>query len=318
MKAIVVRQYGDPDVMKLEEVARPEPGPGQVLVRVRAAGVNPADTYARSGLTKPALPYTPGTDAAGVVEAVGAGVASVKPEDRVYVARGVTGTYAEYTLVTEAGARPLPEKISFAQGAGLFVPYATAFRALSQISHAKAGETLLIHGASGGVGTAAAQFGRAMGLRVIGTAGTDRGRELALREGVHHVVDHRSAGYQEEILRVTGGRGADVILEMLANVNLGADLKLLAPRGRVVVIGSRGDVTVTPRDLMGRDASVHGMLLWNIAPEDAASAHAAIAAGLENGTLRPVVGLELPLKDAPQSHRKVLEPGAYGKIVLVP
>jgi len=318
MKAIVVRQYGDPEVMKVEEVPTPKPAAGQVLVKVRAAGVNPADTYARSGLTKPSLPYTPGSDGAGVVESVGPDVTSLRPGDRVYLARTLSGSYAEYALALEAQAQRLSEKLSFPQGAGVFVPYATAIRALTQVAHARPGETLLVHGASGGVGIAAVQAARAMGLTVLGTAGSDRGRELARREGAHHVLDHGASGYRDEILRLTGGTGVNLILEMLANVNLGADLKLLAPHGRVVVIGSRGEVTVTPRDLMGRDASVHGMLLWNITAEDAAGLHAAIAAGTDNGTLRPVVGLELPLAEAPQSHRKVLQPGAFGKIVLVP
>jgi len=320
MKAIVVRQYGDPEVMKVEEVPTPKPAAGQVLVKVGAAGVNPADTYARSGnyANKPPLPYTPGSDGAGIVESVGPEVKSLRTGDRVYLARTVTGTYAEYTLALESQAQRLSDKLSFPQGAGIFVPYATAIRALTQIARARPGETLLVHGASGGVGTAAVQFGRAMGLTVLGTAGSDRGRELARKEGAHHVLDHGAAGYRDEILRLTGGKGVDVILEMLANVNLGADLKLLAPHGRVVVIGSRGDATVTPRDLMGRDASVHGMLLWNITAEEGASLHAAIAAGTDNGTLRPIVGLELPLAEAPRSHRKVMEPGAFGKIVLVP
>jgi NADPH2:quinone reductase len=272
MKAIVVRNYGDPDVMKIEEIPQPKPGSGQVLVHIRAAGVNPADTYGRSGLTKPPVPYTPGSDGAGVVESVGPDVKSVKPGDRVYTARTLSGTYAEYALAQEPQVQRLAEKISFTQGAGIFVPYATAFRALTQIARARAGETVLVHGASGGVGVAAVQTAHAAGLTVLGTAGTDRGRELARREGAHHVLDHTAAGYKDEIMSLTGGKGVDVILEMLANVNLGADLKLLAPGGRVVVIGSRGDVTVTPRDLMARDASVHGMLLWNITPADAASA----------------------------------------------
>jgi NADPH2:quinone reductase len=318
MKAIIVRQYGDPEVMRIEEVPQPKPGPGQVLVRIRAAGVNPADTYGRSGLTKPPVPYTPGSDGAGLVESVGQDVKSVKPGDRVYTARTVTGTYAEYALALEPQVRHLPENISFSQGAGIYVPYATAFRALAQVARARAGETVLVHGASGGVGVAALQTARAAGLKVLGTAGSDRGRDLARREGAHHVLDHTAPGYKDEIMSLTGGKGVDVILEMLANVNLGADLKLLAPGGRVVVIGSRGDVTVTPRDLIARDASVHGMLLWNITPADAASAHAAIAAGLENETLRPIVGLELPLAEAPAAHRKVMEPGAFGKIVLIP
>ncbi len=320
MKAIVVREFGGPEVLKLGELPLPKPGPGQVVVRIMAAGVNPADTYVRSGsyARKPELPYTPGTDGAGLVETTGPGVSRVKPGDRVYTARTVSGTYAEYALALESQVQPLPERVSWAQGAGVFVPYATAYRALEQVAHARGGETLLVHGASGGVGVAAVQLARARGMIVIGTAGTDRGRELALREGAHHVVDHRAAGYQDQVRELTGGRGVDVILEMLANVNLGADLKLLAPRGRVVVIGNRGEVTINPRELMGRDGAVYGMLLWNISDEDVAAAHAAIVAGLENGTLRPVVGAELPLASAAEAHRKVMEPGAFGKIVLIP
>jgi NADPH2:quinone reductase len=320
VKAIVVREFGGPEVLKLAEAERPSPGPGQVLVRIMAAGVNPADTYMRSGsyARKPDLPYTPGTDGAGVVESVGTGVTRVKPGERVYTARSVSGTYAQYCLALETQVYPLPERISFAQGAGVFVPYGTAFRALTHFARARGGETVLVHGASGGVGVAGVQVARSLGMIVIGTAGTEKGRDLALREGAHHVLDHRAAGYQEEIMRLTGGRGVDVILEMLANVNLGSDLKLLAPRGRVVVIGSRGEVTINPRDMMGKETAILAMMLWNLPEEEAPGLHAALRAGLENGTLRPVVGTELPLAEAAQAHRKVMEPGAFGKIVLVP
>jgi NADPH2:quinone reductase len=197
------------------------------------------------------------------------------------------------------------------------VPYATAYRALTHFARARAGETVLVHGASGGVGIAAVQFARAAGMTVIGTAGSDKGRELARREGAHHVLDHGAKGYQEAVMRLASGTGVDVILEMLANVNLGADMKMLARRGRVVVIGSRGEVTVNPRDLMSRDAAVFGMLLWNISDDEAARTHAAIAAGLESGVLRPIVGTELPLAEAPRAHRQVMQPGAFGKIVLL-
>ena len=313
MKAIRVHAFGGPEVLQLEDVPEPTPSNGQVVVRVKAAGVNPSDTYTRSGISpvKPALPYTPGSDAAGVVEALGEGVTNVAVGDRVYVARSVSGTYAELVLATAAQVHRLPDRISFAQGAGVFVPYATACRALRQIARARTGETVLVHGASGGVGIAAVQFARAMGLRVIGTAGTDAGRELAKREGADVVLDHHDPKYREGIV-------ADVILEMLANVNLGHDLKMLAPHGRVVVIGSRGDVTITPRDLMSRDASIHAMLLWNISPDDEREVHALIGAGLEDGTLRPIVGKEMPLADAARAHEAVLAPGAFGKIVLVP
>jgi NADPH:quinone reductase len=320
MRAIVVREFGEPEVLKVEEAPRPEPGPGELLVRVRAAGVNPADTYMRSGAyaAKPSLPYTPGTDGAGVVEAVGAGIDRVAVGDRVYLARSLGGTYAEYALALESQVHPLPEALGFAQGAALFVPYATAYRALFQLGRARSGETLLVHGASGGVGIAALQFAAAAGLAAIGTAGSERGRELVLHEGAAHVLDHRDPRRREEVLRLTGGRGVDLILEMLANENLGIDLTMLARGGRVVVIGSRGEAKVNPRDLMSRDAAVFGMLLWNVPETAEAEAHGAIADGLARGALRPVVGTELPLERAPEAHRKVLEPGAYGKIVLVP
>lgn len=320
MKAILAHEFGPPEVMKLEEIPVPKVGPSQVLVRVKAAGVNPADTYMRSGMyaIKPPLPYTPGFDGAGVVEAVGEGVTKVKPGDRVYLARSVSGTYAESCLAQETQVYRLPDRVTFAQGSGVFVPYGTAYRALHQIAHARGGETLLVHGASGGVGIASVQMARAMGMVVVGTAGTDKGLELVKREGAHHAFNHRAPNYQKELMQLTGERGVDVILEMLANVNLAADLKLLARGGRVVVIGSRGDITITPRDLMLRDASVHGFVLWNITEADGSDVHGGLIAGLENGTLRPVVGKEMPLAEAPRAHKEVMEPGAFGKIVLVP
>lgn len=320
MKAIQVHQFGGPEVLVLHEIPTPKPGPGEVLVRVRAAGVNPYDTYMRNGTyaIKPPLPYTPGSDAAGIVEAVGPGVVKVKSGDRVYTAKTITGAYAEYALALESQVYPLPEKISFAQGAGLWVPYGTAYTALHHHAAARAGETLLIHGASGGVGIAAVQFARSQGLTVMGTAGTQRGLDLVKKEGAHHAFDHTKAGYAEEISKATGGKGVDVILEMLANVNLATDLKLLALRGRAIVIGNRGEITINPRELMGRRAMVRGFTLWAATDQESAEIHAAIAAGLENGTLRPIVGKELPLKDAPQAHQDVMAPGAFGKIVLVP
>jgi NADPH2:quinone reductase len=213
----------------------------------------------------------------------------------------------------------LPEKISFAQGAGVFIPYGTAYHAIFHEAKARASETVLIHGASGGVGTAAIQFLRAFGCTIFGTAGTAKGLDLILREGAHQAFDHTKPDYREQILKATGGKSVDVILEMLANVNLGHDLKLLAQYGRVIVIGSRGDVTVTPRDLMARRSSVRAFTLWALTEQESADVHAGIIAGLENDTLRPVVGSELPLKDAPQSHIDVMKPsGAHGKIVLIP
>lgn len=320
MKAIQVGEFGGPEVLKLQEIPTPKAAAGQILVRVRAVGVNPYDTLMRAGTyaIKPELPYTPGADAAGVVEAVGAGVTKVKTGDRVYTAKTVTGAYAEYTIALEEQVYPLPEKISFAQGAGIHVPYATAYHALYHEAKAIAGETVLIHGASGGVGTAAVQIARGIGLTVFGTAGTDKGVALVRAEGAHRVFNHGKAGYTEEIMAATGGRGVDVILEMAAHINMASDLKLLAQHGRVIIIGNRGDISITPRDLMARRSSARGFTLWALTASESAEIHAGLNAGLENGTLRPVVGKEIPLAEAPRAHQEIVEPGAAGKIVLVP
>jgi NADPH2:quinone reductase len=253
-----------------------------------------------------------------VVASVGAGVPGVKAGDRVYLAKSVSGTYAEFALALAAQVRPLPARVTFAEGSAVHIPCYTACHALRHHARARAGETLLIHGASGGVGVAATQLARALGMTVFGTAGSKRGLELVLAQGAAAAFDHTAADYRDAIVRATDGRGADVILEMLANVNLGHDLKLLATNGRVVVIGSRGDVTLTPRDLMARRGSIHAFTLWAITEAEAREVAAAVGAGLENGTLRPVVDREFPLADAAHAHEDVMAAGALGKIVLVP
>jgi len=319
MKAIRVHQFGGPEVLQWEDVPDPKPDVKEILVRIHAAGVNPVDTYIRSGTYahKPTLPYTPGSDGAGVIDAVGEHVTAWKPGDRVYVAGSLTGTYAEQGLCREDQVHRLPEAASFAQGASLGVPYATACRAMFYITRALPAEIMLVHGASGGVGTAAVQLGRAAGLTVIGTASTDRGRQLVKENGAQFVLDHSRPDYLKELMSLTEGHGVDLILEMLANKNLAADLTVLARKGRVVVVGSRGSIEINPRDAMGKDASIHGMTLFNVTGEELRGIHAALAAGLENGSLRPVIGQQIPMAETARAHQAVLEPGAYGKIVLL-
>ena len=318
MNAIRVHEFGPPEVMKLENVPDPAPGPGQVVVRVHAAGVNPVETYIRSGVyaLKPSLPYTPGGDAAGVVAAVGDQVTGFKAGDRVYTAGTISGAYAQLALCNAGQVYPLPADVSFARGAALHVPYATAYRSLFQRARAHAGQTVLVHGASGAVGIAAVQFAVAAGLIVIGTGGTERGWQLVREQGAAHVLDHKAPDYLEQLMKLTEGRGVDVILEMLANVNLGKDLTVLAKGGCIVVIGCRGEVQINPRLLMRAEGSILGVMAGT--PEEYAQSHAAIGAGLRAGTLRPVVGRELPLAEAPRAHHEIIESTAYGKIVLVP
>ena len=320
MNAIRVHGFGGPEVLRLEEVPTPQPGPGEVLVRMHAIGVNPVETYIRAGkyARLPALPYTPGNDGGGVVEQIGDSVTRFKPGDRVYTAGSISGTYAEFALCKTEQVHQLPANASFAQGAAMGTPYATAYRGLFQRADAKPGETVLVHGASGGVGTAAVQLARACGLRVFGTAGSDQGRKLAREQGAHEVFDHRAPDQFEQIMKATDGRGVDVIVELLANVNLAKDLTILAKSGRVAIIGSRGRVEIDPRDAMQRDADLRGMVLPNTPPAEMASIHAALVAGLEKGTLRPVIGKEFPLAEAAEAHRAVMGSGAFGKIVLLP
>ena len=323
MRAIVVREFGNPDVMRLEEIATLAPSASQVLVRVRAAGVNPVDTYIRSGnyAIKPPLPYTPGNDGAGEVEAVGADVKGFKPGDRVYIANDNTGLprtgiYADHALCQPTQLHHLPANVSFAQGAAIGVPYGTAVYALFQRANARPGETVLIHGASGGVGIAAVQICRAHGMTVIGTAGSERGLQAVKDQGAHVVLNHKEPEYLDGIAKATAGKGADVILEMNAHINLEKDLTVLAKHGRLVLIGNRGRIEIDPRAIMGREASILGMVLFNVQASDFGWIHASIGAGLANGTLKPVVGREFPLAEAPKAHEAVMELGALGKIVL--
>ncbi|MHA3774533.1 NADPH:quinone reductase [Verrucomicrobiota bacterium sgz303538] len=320
MKAIRVEQFGGPEVLVLAEVPDPQPGPEQILIRVHTAGVNPVETYIRAGnyARLPTLPYTPGHDGAGVVEKIGTDVRNLGIEigDRVYLAGSITGTYAEKCLCEPGQIHPLPDKVSFAEGAALGVPYPTAFRALFQRGDASARETVLIHGGTGGVGLAAVQCAIAAGLKVFATGGTESGKLLLTEQGAHAVFDHHELGYCDQIIAATHGRGVDLIIEMLANVNLGKDLGMLAKNGRVVVVGSRNPVEINPRDLMSREADIRGVMLFNAPAEELAAAHREIRNGLETGVLRPIVERQFALGQAPEAHEAVLSPGAHGKIVL--
>jgi NADPH2:quinone reductase len=324
MQAILVREFGGPEVLQLSEVSEPVPGPGQVLVRVHAVGVNPFDTYMRTGnyATKPPLPYTPGADGAGVVEAVGTGVESITVGSRVFFGGTAThkayGAYAQRVVCEAHQIHRLPDRLSFGQGAGVGVPYVTAWRALNDRARLQPGETVFIHGASGGVGLAATQIARALGATIIGTASTPEGMNVVREQGAHHVFNHKDAGYLDAVKEATGGRGPDVILENLANVNLDNDLTALAFGGRITIVGNRGRIEIDPRKIMSKDAVVTGMALWNTGAGDWARAYRALAAGLEAGFLTPLVATEPPLAQAARSHELILSPGARGKIVLIP
>lgn len=319
MKVIEVEKFGDPNVMELVEKPTPVPGPGEVVVQVQAIGVNPVETYIRAGTypTLPALPYTPGGNVAGIIESCGPEVTEWQPGDRVYSAATISGAYGEMTLCSSNQIFSLPSNISFAQGAAIGVPAATAWRALFIRGRGKKGERLLIHGASGSVGLAAVQLAKDAGMVVFGTAGSEQGCSLVRKLGAE-AANHNEHEYEHALFKATSGEGFDLILEMLANKNLEKDLNLLAPRGRVIIIGSRGRIEIDPRLTMGKETEIRGLAVFNATREEVVATHAALESAIERGILIPTISREMSLADAPLAHQLVMKDGNCGKIVLIP
>lgn len=336
MRAIRVRKLGEPEVLRLESVADVSPRPGEVLVRLRAVGVNPVDGYLRAGIgAHPPLPYTPGTDGAGIVESVGAAAGFPAPDagpdqrrppragDRVYIYGSRTGAYAELALCEPQQVFPLPPALSFEEGAALGVPYGTAFRALVQLGGLRPGETVLVHGAGGAVGIAAVQIAADRGARVLATSSTEAGRRQALAQGATHALDHSDPEHLAAIPELTGGRGADLVIEMRSDLNLGADVRLLATGGRVICVGNRGpdnegEVPVNARDLMRREGVIRGVMLPPAGHPAVGALHAELYEPLAEGRFAPVVSRTYPLEQASEAHRRLAEGSTLGKLVLLP
>ncbi|KAJ6662638.1 hypothetical protein lerEdw1_011775 [Lerista edwardsae] len=321
MRAVRVFEFGGPEVLKLmTDVSVPVPKENQVLIKVHACGINPVETYIRSGThaKKPALPYTPGSDVAGVIEGVGEHVTAFKKGDAVFTLGTVSGGYAEYTVASVDTVFSLPDKLDFKQGAAIGIPYFTAYHALFQKASAKAGETVLVHGASGGVGMAACQMARAYGLKVLGTAGTEEGMNLILKNGAHKAFNHRKKDYITRVKEFAGAEGIDVVIEMLANVNLANDLQLLSSGGRVMIVGSRGPIEINPRDTMLKESSIRGISLFSATKEEMRECAASLLAGVEAGWLKPVIGPQYPMEKVADAHKDIIHSqGALGKMVLV-
>lgn len=323
MKAIQIVEFGGPEVLKCAEVNEPNPAASEVRVKLFAAGVNPNETYIRTGTYSfyiPELPYTPGFDGAGVVDAIGEGVTHLNVGDRVFVAallaKRNTGTYAQKVVCDANAVHRLPESISYEKGASLGIPALTAYRALFHRAKIKPGENVLIHGASGGVGLLAVQMAKGFGATVIGTASTDEGKALVKASGATHVLDHITEDSIDKIKSLTNGRGPDVIIEFLADVNLETDLKVIAPYGRIVVVGNRGSIEINPRLAMMKEADILGLALWNALPDEYQESLHAIEAFLESGILHPVIKGVLALEDAEKAHEQIIHNKAQGKIVL--
>jgi len=321
MKAVRVHRFGGPEVLQVDaNVPVPEVGDDQVLIRVMFAGVNPVETYIREGQYSrlPDLPYTPGSDAAGYVQQLGRNVTTLKVGDRVFVSGTSTntGSYSQYVVSDSTYVFPLHPRLSFAQGASLGVPFFTAYKALILRAETKPGETVLVHGASGAVGTAAVQIARALGAIVVGTAGTKEGMDVVSKCGAHHVFNHNHKNYDKKMVEHLG-TGFDVIIEHLANINLGHDIQMLKEKARVMIVGCRGAVSINPRHLMLPEASIRGVSLGSTTPTEWSEMGAAIVAGIEAGWVSPVINKEYTMDQVAQVHHDIVHSkGAKGKLVL--
>ena len=325
MRAVQIAQFGDTGVLDVVELPIPDPGANQVRIRVMAAGVNPVDTYVRSGAygDRP-MPAALGFDAAGEIDAVGPGVDASVIGTRVYTCTALPGAYAQFAIVDIDRTYPLPENISFDQGAAIGIPYATAYAALHQHASTNATSTVFVHGGSGGVGIPTIELAKLAGARVAASCGTDAGEEILRAHGADIIVRHDKDGYLDTLISQvstpgpSGQVGIDTIVEMAAHVNLGNDLTLLNNRGTVVVVGSRGPVQINARDVMRRDARIQGMLLFNLTSEERQEIHSKLYPLLLDGVLNPRVAAALPLDAVRDAHIRVLQAGIGGKIVLNP
>ena len=324
MKAVRIHEYGGPDVLVYEDVPKPEPGPSQALVRVEAATVNPSDVAIRENRfpTPKDPPKIIGTDGAGVVEAVGADVTDVKPGDEVFfsgIGVGSEGSYAEYALIHEAQAVPKPAALSFVDAAALGLVFPTAYYALITRGALQSGETVLVQGGAGGVGSASIQLAKAFGARVITTVAGAGEADFVRGLGADEAVDYKTEVVEERVAALTDGRGPDLIHELVISANLAADVRMVAKKGRIVCTGQgpkpEGIVPIGPA--LAKDATLLFMSTTNAGRAGVAAIAREIATMVEEGRVKPVVGQTLPLSEARRAH-ELLAGEHIGKIVLLP
>ncbi|MCC6612522.1 MAG: quinone oxidoreductase [Anaerolineae bacterium] len=322
MKHIVVREYGDTDVMKLEDGPLPEPGAGQVRVKVAAAGLNMIDTYKRAGVYKPALPFTPGEEASGTVDAIGEGVTLVKPGERV--AYGFTqGAYAEYAIVPEAQLVPVPDALDLKLAAALMLQGMTAQYLTHDTFPLQPGQTCLIHAAAGGTGQLVVQIAKLRGARVIGTASTEEKVAIAREAGADEVIRYSDQDFEAETMRLTGGKGVDVVYDSVGKNTFDKSLNVLRKRGYLVLFGqSSGAVAPLDPQTLNAKGSLFltrpslGSYLQT--REELLYRANAVLGWAASGQLKVRIDRELPLSEAAEAHQ-IIESGATkGKVLLIP
>ena len=320
MKAMRVTKAGDPNVLQLEDIPQPKPGPGEALVRVHVAGVNFADTYMRGGKVPAPVPFTSGIEGAGVVEAVGEGITDVKPGDRVAYAGRTLGSYAEYDVVKTSLLAPLPPQVSFEDGAAIILQGLTAHYLLHEFYRIKRGSNVLVHAAAGGMGLLLTQWLKHMGAVAFGTVSSEEKAKLAREAGADHVIIYTKQDFAEEVKKLTGGKGVDYIIDGVAKTTFTKNLDALAYRGWATVFGmSSGPAdSVAPNSLMTKSLTISGGALFNyLTSRDELLMRAnAVFAGLREGWLKLHIGGVFPLAQASEAHHRLESRASTGKFIL--
>ena len=323
MKAIVFGETGGPEVLTLAEVPTPEVRPGMVLIRVHAIGVNFADTRFRQGtyVVKPKLPDTPGMEAAGVVEAVGEGVTGVRTGARV--GAFTVKSYAEYCQAPESMVIALPDAVSFVEGAAFPIQVLTAYHMLHTADAVGPGRTVVVHSAAGGVGLAAVQLAKAAGARVFGTVSSDAKRALVVEHGADAVINYATTKFADEVLRLTEGRGADLILDAVGKPTFDEGLRCLAPFGHLILYGRAGGPTdpLNVATLSPKSLKVSGFMVPTVTrgfPDKTRESAARCFDLMREGRLRLHIGRTFPLSAAADAHRYLESRQSTGKLILLP
>jgi NADPH2:quinone reductase len=324
MKAIQCQEWGGPDKLRLVEVPLPEPKAGEVRLRVNAAGVNFPDALIiqKKYQMQPPLPFTPGSEVAGTVDALGAGVTNLKPGDRVIAFVGL-GAFAEYVCAPAAQTIPIPAALSDEVAAAFTLTYATSHHALFDRAQLKAGETLLVLGAGGGVGLSAVELGKLAGARVIAAASTDEKLAAARAHGADELINYSSADLRDSVKTLTDGKGADVVYDPVGGAYSEPALRSLAWRGRFLVIGfANGEIPRIPLNLLLlKEVSAVGVFWGEFARREPSANRAMLNelfGWLVQGKLKPHVSHAYALSDTAQALQALLARRAVGKLVIRP
>lgn len=324
MKALMCNAYGPIDTLKVEDVPSPVPGPGKVLVMVKAASLNFPDALIVQGLyqSKPPLPFSPGSELAGVVKAVGDGVTNVKPGDRVIAGVG-HGAFAEECLADAARTLPLPAGMDFDVGASFILTYGTSLHALQEIAKLQPGENLLVLGAAGGVGIAAIEIAKALGARVIAAASTEEKLALCKKVGADERVNYSHDDWRKKVEALTGGNGADVVYDAVGGAYSETALRATAWRGRFLVVGfANGEIPKIPLNLaLLKERAILGVF-WGSAmarqPEQHLANMKLLGEWFAAGRVKPVISEHVPLDRARDAIQRLADRKVMGKVVITP